>query len=380
MEHLPEEIVSIISSFTRIADLKDLRLVSRLFYHAATPHLFDTILLMANTSSCKRFARVLNSPQLGVYVKHVIFKTLWDLDWLAHYGKPNWRPDWDEDGAWLKAVKALKSFLPRTKAVEMHFSRDICGSDRDFTNCMEPPSYRVERLEALFKTLAHRAKSDKVCAVEELTIVNLANIPHEELVASAGFKKAMKALKELHLLVGTEVIEASPESEIHCAEIKTFPPHLRSWWLKPTSKYLTALTLYFDRHWGIFPFFELGDLDFPNLRYLALGNYVFGYSSQTKWLTSLTTLHTIILDNCSILYMLQTYPEFNEEFDVDTDEWEPVVHREPCNCQKQIYANPMRWDGLLEAIRLKLYDLKSFSMGCGEWENDENLVSCKQKW
>ena len=103
---------------------------------------------------------------------------------------------------------------------------------------------------------------------------------------------------------------------------------LPSLWLKPAANNLTTLVLYQTFYFGYSPKLDLRGVHFPNLRTLALGNYVFTHNVspnpslvlklpecpnltftlppetkwQLDWLTSHTKLESLYLDDCITLY------------------------------------------------------------------------------
>ena len=98
--------------------------------------------------------------------------------------------------------------------------------------------------------------------------------------------------------------EASRESYVvHDALYDFFSGGLLNAWLKPASQNLTRLTLYANTYWGWVPGFDPRGVQFPNVRYLALGNYTFAHDWQIEWMTShFPDLETLIMVDCPILF------------------------------------------------------------------------------
>ena len=183
------------ASFLSTWDLKTFRQSFQLFNDATTPYLYQTLLVKANNEFHKRCACTLNNPPLQASVRCSVVETLPDFNFCSrdpNHNNDDWEVDQDVDNK--RVVKALTSYLPQMVTFEMHFSHDV-GNRRNLDNVMETAETRSEWLHTLFRTLAHRVKSNKVRVVEDLTIVHLSNFLHYNLVSSGRFKKAMRVLK-----------------------------------------------------------------------------------------------------------------------------------------------------------------------------------------
>lgn len=306
-----------------LEDIKRLRMTCRQFRDLCTDRLFQTASLyqteedasQADTSprssktssrsstpdesdSVSGFTRILNHPELRHQVRNVMLST-------SVGGEEASDGSIKVSKAWRHAASNICKF-PKLSSVQINF-RELCMDDDD--NDADPGGWVTEdedfRATVLETVLG--ALNRETCPannLRSLAIKNLQNKNEEEIIDSSNFKHVLSKVQELHLLIAVQISEASPESYVlHNALYDFFDAGLRDAWLKPASQNLTRLTLYTNTYWGWVPGFDARGIRFPNVRYLALGNYTFAHDWQIEWLTShFADLETFIMVDCPILF------------------------------------------------------------------------------
>ncbi|KAK0609059.1 hypothetical protein DIS24_g12542 [Lasiodiplodia hormozganensis] len=136
---------------------------------------------------------------------------------------------------------------------------------------------------------------------------------------------------------------------------------LRPLWLEPASSNLTTLVLYQSFYFGFSPKLDLRGLHIPNLRTLALGNYVFTHDWQLDWLSShSSSLQNLYLDDCLVVFYALFY-----ETEVDPEGY-PVIDTNGSNDTSrmdQYMFFDQTWSRILGHFRTHLSSLRHFRMG-----------------
>ena len=377
---LPQEIWIEITRHLDVDGWRNVRLVSRSLATATTRHLFDSVTLKPTEGSIERFGKVSKSSRLGEYAKRIVIETFSSIAFISD--DRGWRfTDFSEDrdfpAAFLPAFNdGLNKDFCNAAALELKFSIDVAKSSYTVMDYLA--EWKIPRsgvLETLFRSLAARSKETTLRTIDSLTIVNLSDFVHNKLTSSNPFLETMQSLKELHLCIFIGGCALLPKIEIHTFAFRDFMPHLRFGWLEPIAGQLTALSLYFNDYWGAIPYLDVTDLRFPKLRSLALGKYTFAHQTQISWLTSLTSLETLILDNSPLTVVLGLDRTDISWFNIDTSQWRSISLRDHQNITC-VCDNFARWSGYFDKIRSKLYNLKSFQFCHGRWEG---IVSCFQR-
>ncbi|RYP63184.1 hypothetical protein DL769_007041 [Monosporascus sp. CRB-8-3] len=155
-----------------------------------------------------------------------------------------------------------------------------------------------------------------------LTISNLGDHAEERLTASPAFRTVLASpeFQELKLLVALRQLDpfgANPRA-YHDEQVLDFAESLpRTWLAPPLARNLRVLSLYFSDYWGWTPKMDFrlvnpAEGGFPNLRVLALGNYVFSHEWQVDWIAGLGAqngkggLQELYLDDCPIMWRART--------------------------------------------------------------------------
>ncbi|KAL6916681.1 hypothetical protein FSST1_008176 [Fusarium sambucinum] len=380
----------------------NLRLVSTTFNNIALPWKYRSIRLEAFGPSVERFINIAKTPELRNLIREVTIDTRVDLAW--QYA---WNASYPFPTAFMNALPYLRYFTNAT-ALHIRFEQH-CGNQDELYKLSIEETYlfRYKVLDTIFHcaaglwTLEKQLKIDEeldeeryigkddeksdysdqdlqfrgCCfALQELTIANLADYADTDISDSKAWKTimALPTLVDFKLFVTTEEDEASPEREVYLAEKYEFFDSLPSTWLSPNlTQNLRVLSLYFKDYWGWFPVMDLRNFGhespFPQLKVLALGNYVFSHDWQIEWFPKIGKengsggLEELYLDDCPILFHATQkavdehgYPDYLSITGMDRlDPEEHDFH--------------LRWHGVLAQWKDSMEGLKVFRMGCGAW-------------
>jgi hypothetical protein len=219
---------------------------------------------------------------------------------------------------------------------------------------------------------------DQAFQLKELTISNLADNYDHDLYSSEAWLKviSLPSLIDLKLLVVTEVDDASPERAVFCRYKYSFFESLSSGWLKSNlAQNLKVLSLYYRSYWGWFPQPDLRNIKLPQLKILALGNFVLSHEWEIDWFASLGKengsggLEELYLDDCPILFEARQrgplnsqsgypgYPNLGQVLDHDG------------HCSN--YEFPLRWHHVLSHWAESMKGLRLFCMGYSDWDTDK---------
>ncbi|KAJ4388554.1 hypothetical protein N0V93_006012 [Gnomoniopsis smithogilvyi] len=241
----------------------------------------------------------------------------------------------------------------------------------------------------------------QLLSLSSLTIANLTENTEHALYESPEFQELLSAqfLKELKLLVATRRSQYDLSEQIFLPEKYDFFDNLPKTWLSPViCSNLRVLSLYCREYFGWAPKLDVrmlglgnGTSPFPNLRVLALGNYVFSHEWQIDWIASLGAdngrggLEELYLDDCPIMWRAHVLGPMDESIlDVNgvqiantgyplkevmtrqsphDERWDPVTVK-----------FHLRWSTVLDIWRNKMKTLKVFRMGSGDWEGKHTVT------
>ena len=246
-------------------------------------------------SSVSKFMEVVNHGELGRKVRSVVLRTTVD-DEEASEGSDRMTE------AWRDAVKSIDRF-PHLSSVHIRFREQCHAEDeRYYAWVTEDEEFRTDVLLTTFKALS--SQTSRANHLKTLSITNLQNINNDDLVNSSKFKNVLSRISELNLLIVVEIEDACPEGYTQLKALYDFhSAGLYNAWLQPTCENLTQLTLFTNTYWGWLPSFDLRGVLFPNIKYLALGNFTFAHDWHIDWLTShFGELETLIMVDCPILF------------------------------------------------------------------------------
>ena len=314
-------------------------------------------------------------------MKFAVIETFPDLYWGSNYHyytaelKDRYK-GWTFPEGFFPAIGTLSLGFPKVHSTRIKFSN--AGADEPISRC-----YMI--LKSVFETLAARSAKSELVNVDILKVANIPNYDYGYLTSLQTFQSTMQALKELHIQVRqdsdplTFILDHIDDTMEH----EAYMQHLKSQWLAPISSQLTSLSLYFDEYWGVFPHLQIEGLKFPSLRYLALGNYTFADDRQLDWLTSLSSLEILMLQNCPILFTIRFTKLEMESLELDTSGWQDVTRKpqylEGLNdpdAQRRplLLKTPARWNGYFDRIRLDRPNLIEFGFGCADWSHGADKV------
>lgn len=406
-----------------LEEVKRLRLTCRRFHGLCTDRLFQTASLYPEEnafqahhqpdesdprSSVSRFAKLLNHTQVRHQVRNVVLRTSVDGEEASDIDRVS--------KAWRDAASDIWKFS-KLSSVQIRF-RELCIDDDDDESHMgwvtEDEEFRGDVLETVLGAL--NRETSPANNLRSLIIMNLQNKNKEDIINSSDFKNVLSRIRELHLLIAVQIDEASPESYVlQNALYDFFNEGLPNAWLKPASQNITHLTLYTNTYWGWVPRFDPRGIRFPNVRYLALGNYTFTHDWQIEWITShFADLETFIMVDCPIIFYMHpsgcldrhaaqvshedhiklTSPETNpyavSEYDDDShwtynSRWHhffPKLEAQMLGLTKFVYTHE-GWpnvhsmeqafderDRLVSSFQLKRYAAFNGTIGPSQWEDE----------
>ncbi|KAK5658332.1 hypothetical protein OQA88_2308 [Cercophora sp. LCS_1] len=318
---LPAELHCNIANHLDKEDARSFRLSCKTFHTAGTQTLFSFVRLYPCEESVARYNSILGNPEINKWVRHVELNTM-EKDkvgfFLGNHALrkiPLKRAKEDEEQGESPDLSeefetAFESFPDFTNlnSVALRFAPNATsgnswgGLDHWNTWSEWPQDYHFRQplIQEFFKTLAKPSASK----INRICVDNIQNINDRDgdFMTSDTVVNVLSRLRALQLVIITEDHEPSPENNLKMVELHTFMKELPSLWLQPAANTLTTLVLYQTFYFGYSPKLDLRDVHFPNLRTLALGNYVFTHDWQLDWLSSHSTLENLYLDDCIVLY------------------------------------------------------------------------------
>ncbi|KAJ4406790.1 hypothetical protein N0V82_010056 [Gnomoniopsis sp. IMI 355080] len=234
----------------------------------------------------------------------------------------------------------------------------------------------------------------RMLALSSLTIANLPEDIEHALYKLPEFQDLLSSqlLSDLKLLVATQR-HNDPSEQTFLREKYDFFEKLPKTWLSPVMcSNLRILSLYCREYFGWAPKLDFrmlnqhsGTSPLPNLRVLALGNYVFSHDWQVEWVASLGAdngrggLEELYLDDCPIMWRAHVLSPIDASISningvqVDNSGYplKDVMTRQSPHDQNW---NPvtveyhLRWSTVLHTWCDRMRALKVFRMGSGDWE------------
>ncbi|KAF4471444.1 metal-dependent amidase aminoacylase carboxypeptidase [Fusarium albosuccineum] len=409
---LPEEILLEIVSFLPKFCLIRSRCVSQKFARLTTPGAFRSLRFRAYGDEPQRFIEIAESENLRRHVREITCDT-WngpDFDNRTGFGYKI-HPDFFNALPYISLFRNLD-------ALHLRFSYD-CG-DWDVEEETADVRYRI--LDTVFRCLAgtwseHEQRridktidhftsagytitqcpattSKSLIPLRTLTISNLEDFNDPRFTASEAFKTVTNSssLVDLRLYIATHTIDTLQSSRnftTRWPEKYDMFDALPTTWLRPTiAKNLRVLSLYCHEPWGWFPKMDFrlvgAGEGIPNLRVLALGNFVFSHEWQVEWFGSLG-LEKLYLDGCAILF------QANNWLGMTLDQSQTVLRgsdgrahrisnygyyvngtRHHSRDKSEFLQGGVRWNHLLSHWANSMSNLRVFKMGQGHWDDIPN--------
>jgi hypothetical protein len=360
MFNLPVELQRHCVQYLDVATLKSLRTVNKSVFALATEALFHTVSLLHSDESASKYTQILEDSKLSPLVRKVIFDTSSPEDENL---PSNEEKDLNEE---FRVAMRMVGKFENLCEVELKFSEECAAEDKHWEKeVQETVEFRRRVMKKFFKSL--NIATHPALKVESLTIENLQDHTPLEIYEDENFVAVRSRLKSLALRIVTETDDASPECSIHMSAChKMFTEDLIRHWLKPLQSQLTQLTIYCDTYWGVFPYCDLRQIYFPQLKSLLLGNFSIVHHWQIDWILSHgSTLEVLILDDCPIVIALnvgvtlcnQNFPELMPKFrNANADKVFDVV--------KDV---AIRWHEIFPRFQKELPSLRRFASAHGNW-------------
>ncbi|KAH7009833.1 hypothetical protein EDB80DRAFT_414604 [Ilyonectria destructans] len=392
---LPPEILGQIVSLLPKFSASTLRRTSRDFVSIATPAVFRSIRLQATGDDPERFMEIAESEKLRGFVREVTCDP-----WIGSHFRYRSGLYYDIPSSFFDALAFLSSFR-KLDALHLRFPPE-CGDD-SFPE--ESPNFRYRILHTVFNSLAgswskeSQQNVDAGLNMEEvykykmkkypigmsqgpillkcITISNLEDRVEPRLVSSDAFKTILgsERLTDLRLHIARQT---RGESRFPSGTGYDFFESIPYTWLSsPVAANLKVLSLYSHAPWGWHPKmdFRLVGCGMPNLRVLALRNFIFSHEWQIEWFGS-RGLEELYLDTCAIL---------QHALGVDLDHGTSVVRQangeEVIISHEGYHAGPnsgwfeeafvgtLRWHRLFSHWTDSMTNLRVFKMGSTMWDS-----------
>ncbi|GKU07881.1 f-box protein [Fusarium langsethiae] len=383
--------------------IANLRLASLSFNNIALPWKYRSIRLEAFGPSVERFIDIAKTPKLRNLVREITIDTRIDLEW--EYARNETYPF---PTPFMNALPYLRYF---TRATALHIRfEEHCGKAEGMydLDIAETYLFRYKVLDTIFHCAAglwtlekqlkmdeeldeerYMDEGDEKCdysdqdlefrgscfALQELTIANLADYADADITDSEAWQTimALPTLVDFKVFIASEEDEAAPENAVYFEEKYEFFDSLHLTWLSPNlTQNLRVLSLYFKDYWGWCPVMDLRscgyDSPFPQLKVLALGNYVFSHDWQVEWFPKIGKengsggLKELYLDDCPILFHARQNGGVDESGYPD---YLTVTRRDAYHPQDLDF--PLRWHRVLAQWKDSMKGLKVFRMGHGSW-------------
>lgn len=391
---LPPEILGQIVSLLPKFSASSLRRTSRDLVSIATPAVFRSIRLQATGDDPERFIQIAESDKLRGFVREVTCDP-----WIGSHFR--YRSGWHYEipSSFFDALAFLSCFR-QLSALHLRFPPE-CGDD---SFPAESSDFRYRILHTVFNSLAgswskeSQQKVDAGLNMEKvymyemkkypvgmpqgpivlkcITISNLEARLESRLVGSDAFKTILgsERLTDLRLLIARQTRGAYGVPIATGHDFFESIPY--TWLSSPVAANLKVLSLHSHAPWGWYPKmdFRLVSCGMPNLRVLALRNFIFSHEWQIEWFGS-RGLEELYLDTCAILAHA-----LGVELDHGMSAVRQANGEEVIISHEGYYANPssgqpvetfvgtLRWHRLFSHWTESMTNLRVFKMGSTRWD------------
>ncbi|KAF3016512.1 hypothetical protein E8E14_011183 [Neopestalotiopsis sp. 37M] len=429
MPTIPADIYRHIFDYCDVQTLSSCRLLNQFVLPIATTLVFQHMRLEA-ARSVNSFINVATSP-LRHHTREITIDT-----WVGpqHYYYSNEPFHIQRD--FFRALSYLR-FFKNLKVLNLRFNK-YCGRSAEIwqTYVEENDDFRYVVLDIAMRCLAgnwsaERQKSHEEQRLEAIgddegtvptvpvgdhlpsdleslgsiyintfTISNLSDFNDSRLISGDAFKKVLSfgSLTSLKLLGTEEQDDGAPENSTWFPDRYEFFERMPHTWLAPSlAQNLQVLSLFFRDYWGWNPKMDFRAVNpgtgpnagLPNLRVLALGNYVFSHDWQVDWIASLGKqnrsqgLEELYLDDCPIMWRARTLQVMDDSVTLiklpDGTSLElsnSGYHRKDDFLQQGRFGHTynisnydynLRWSQIIDHWRESMVALKMFRMGQGFW-------------
>ncbi|OJD14987.1 hypothetical protein AJ78_04709 [Emergomyces pasteurianus Ep9510] len=375
---LPTELWARIASFTDRKSLKNLGLTCRALSMFAAREIFREIRLTACDQSCLRLERIRAQKQLMQYVNKISLDLQgWSPQLLEKHPEllQDWQDGADEDpivsGRFIKLLESLKIF-PNLRNVNVLFDPS-CELEVDYGDSPQSVDFRESMMKLVLSSLTSLPQLPLALGLQ-----NYQNVNPEDPETASMLKQVLGNLHSLRLGILNESCEGNGEYDLTYDQAHIFTRELPSVWLQPASSTLRHLTLYSTLYFGFYPKLDLQDIHFPNLQSLALGNYGFVHDTQLDWILSHgTTLQSLYMDDCAILYEVGIYNNNNSKDNCYLSaltEMYPDFGKRSHSGPKYRASYSKRWHDYFRAFQEGLPHLRHFQFGSSpSWWDDGGI-------
>ncbi|KAK3984194.1 hypothetical protein QBC44DRAFT_277776 [Cladorrhinum sp. PSN332] len=230
----------------------------------------------------------------------------------------------------------------------------------------EISSTRLNTLHHVFKAMVqHKTRHSNT--IRALSIKNLGNFPFPELlVPGSPLLDVVKDITKLRLHVTQEEVshcrlQGDTEYVFDTPERREFEPFLQKELLPHFADGLTSLQLSFRLPWGAAPgIFDGRGLVLPNLKTLSLGNFQIAHHDQFDWVLAHTSLEKLFLDHCVIVTLIHATDPQIDRWGINTDDWYKYPPRAWSFEVGRVYRFLGDWETLFDRIRTTLTRLVDF--------------------
>ncbi|KAL9077248.1 MAG: hypothetical protein Q9161_000514 [Pseudevernia consocians] len=294
--HLPSEILGNVFSLSSSKDLRQARLVSRVFCTVSSVYLFKYQRFDMNAKEKTKLSCILATSQVADNVQ--------ELEIIG----PR-RPS-DLEYKLPQRVRTVLDNLCKLEylsTLTVRFEEDPVYLTP--TDSKTRVDYRGDLLASIITSLPNSVSINN--RVLHLCISNLQSRIAPSITKSVGFVDLLRNLRTLKLKIqDTEKSHEEPYLDDNRIEDSvSFYNVLPQTWLQPTCQNLESLYLSADLNWGWYPKVDFRHTRFPHLRSLALANFTFSHDWQLAWLLShAESLRSLVLLSCKILTFADTTP------------------------------------------------------------------------
>ncbi|KAL6922892.1 hypothetical protein FSST1_000166 [Fusarium sambucinum] len=402
--HLPPEVWYRICSLLPKSDLLSLRHVSSKLDSIALPECYQTIYIeIHRESSPRRLCEIAKSRKLCYHVRELV---LYDnADYSRGFKNDYSRPNFLSTVPFIRFFRRLVSLRVRFRTYSQTYRRNsdnylamqhrhamldtifhwIAGMGntypqemKDFEAGLHGDKIQEEPDGKSF-TSDVAVFSQPAIPLQQLIITNLPDHHDAQLHTSEHFLKiiSLASLRDLRLHVEARrdlhhPVRAPEGTSPFSPGKYQFFDRLHVSWLAPDiTKNLQILTLHCKDYWGWCPKMDLRRLEFPQLKALSLGRYVFSHQWQIEWFASIEEgngiagLEELYLHDCPILYEATHIGPFDT-----VDPGYPLLKSIfGVHGARETHKYPIRWHEIFTRWSRSLNKLKVFHMGQSTYQN-----------
>ncbi|PSR97256.1 hypothetical protein BD289DRAFT_492945 [Coniella lustricola] len=295
-------------------DLRNLRLTSVHLEAVAAEQLYDNLELRPQTNNLQRWSFIIQHKRLR-HIPREISICVHASECLV------FRP------ALFKSLCEGLTSLPNITSLEINYFYNRCSHrpepyELSAVRHEGERDYHERTLHSIFHALMQRQGNAEYQRIRTLAISSLDSVPFPSLTGSASFRDVIKDVDDL-VLGFQQQTDFDYGSEEGSEQLRTFPHHLCTYWLKPIAHQLKSLVLCgTPQVWGPFPgseYFDLSGVSFPKLEALSIERFLLAHNDALDWVIAQKTLREIFIADCYIVTRILISTD-------DMVRWEPKTH------------------------------------------------------